>query len=408
MKTKLTPGFVMRAPLPAAGKSQEIFWDSSLPGFGFVVTEAGHKSYVVQYRHAGRSHRMSLKGVLGLNAAKKEALKLLADVARGRDPLAERQKANRAAADTFAAIAAEYIRREAGNVRNMRRREQVLRRLVYPSIGSRPIADIRRSDLVRLLDRIEDDHGAAAAQQCLAFVSRIMSWYTARHDEFRSPIVRGMSRVKQSSARQRTLSDDEIRAIWKAKEGRTDLFGAYVRTLLLTACRRNEVASMAFDELAGNTWSIPANRTKQKVEHVVPLSGAAVAVLDSVPRIAGSKYVFSSDGVHALSGFSARKEKLDKASGVTGWTLHDLRRTARSLLSRAGVDSDISERCLGHIMPAMRRTYDRHSYMQEKKQAFEALAGMIERILNPVDNFLLAAYSDSPKAHRSGTPHENA
>jgi integrase len=120
-----------------------------------------------------------------------------------------------------------------------------------------------------------------------------------------------------------------------------------------------------------------------KVDFVRPLSGAAREILAGQPRIEGCPFVFTSDGRRALAGFSRLKEKFDVACGVTGWTLHDLRRTARSLMSRAGVYPDIAERCLGHVIKGVRATYDRYEYYDEKQKAFEALAAQIERIVNP-------------------------
>ena len=96
--------------------------------------------------------------------------------------------------------------------------------------------------------------------------------------------------------------------------------------------------------------------------------------------------MFTSRGRVALSGLSGRKAEFDRLCGVSGWTLHDLRRTARSLMSRAGVNSDHAERCLGHVIGGVRGTYDRHEYYEEKRHAFEALAAQIERILNPIEN----------------------
>jgi integrase len=94
----------------------------------------------------------------------------------------------------------------------------------------------------------------------------------------------------------------------------------------------------------------------------------------------------SIDGAKPIGGFSKLKARLDVACGVSDWTLHDLRRTARSLLSRAGVASDIAEICLGHVLAGVRGTYDRHEYHAEKKRAFEALAAQVARIVDPSDN----------------------
>jgi integrase len=113
-----------------------------------------------------------------------------------------------------------------------------------------------------------------------------------------------------------------------------------------------------------------------------------MAILSAQPRIDGCDYVLTSNGIRPIASFGERKRRLDVASGVTGWRLHDLRRTARSLLSRTGVNADVAERCLGHALPTIRATYDRHRYLDEMAHAFEALAALIERIVDPTDTVL--------------------
>jgi integrase len=146
---------------------------------------------------------------------------------------------------------------------------------------------------------------------------------------------------------------------------------------------------MARAELSGGIWTIPGSRYKTKLDHSIPLTPAASAVLDRLPKIGAGRFVFTGDGQKPFSGYSKTKAKFDKECGIAGWTLHDLRRTARSMMSRAGVSSDIAERCMGHVLPAMRATYDRHSYVAEKQRAFEALAALIQRIVDPpADNVI--------------------
>jgi integrase len=140
---------------------------------------------------------------------------------------------------------------------------------------------------------------------------------------------------------------------------------------------------MAPAEVSEKAWTIPGARYKTKIDHVIPLTEAARGAIERLPKIAGATFVFSGDGKRAFSGYSKAKARFDKACGVTGWTLHDLRRTARSLMSRAGVNADIAERCLGHVISGVRGTYDRHAYFDEKKQALEALAALIGRIVSP-------------------------
>jgi integrase len=154
----------------------------------------------------------------------------------------------------------------------------------------------------------------------------------------------------------------------------------------LTAARRNEAADLGWDEIDGRNWTLPAARNKTQLDLVRPLSGAALAVLAAQPRIAGCRWAFTASGKRPLISFSALKRNFDVACGVTGWTLHDLRRTARSLMSRAGVASDHAERCLGHVIGGVRRIYARHEFYDEKARAFEALAAQIERIINPQEN----------------------
>jgi integrase len=393
-RTRLTSTFVKNAVEeklklePHAERT--IFWDAALSGFGLMVTKAGHTSFVVQYRVRRKSRRYAIERLPSLGEARKRAIALLDKVAKGRDPLEDRKKEQEAAKDTLKSIGEEYLTREAKRLRGIDERRRILEKYVYPKLGSRHIAEIKRSDIVRLLDRIEDENGPVQADHTLAVLRRVLNWHASRSDDFRSPVVRGMTRTKpKERARERKLGDDELRAVWKAAETFKGPFGCLVRFILLTATRRQETACLRREELDGTNWTIPAARYKSKHDHLVPLSPAAVGVLNSMPVIGRRKdtgYVFTTDGKRALGGFSKFKSDFDKACGVTGWTLHDLRRTARSLLSRAGVNADVAERCLGHVIPGVRGTYDRHEYLEEKKLAFEALAALIERIVNPQEN----------------------
>src|SRR5215218_10176104 len=199
-----------------------------------------------------------------------------------------------------------------------------------------------------------------------------MNWHASRSDEFRSPIVRGMARTSgKDRARDRILTDDELRVIWRSAEAATGPFPALVQFLLLTGARRSEAAATARSELANADWTLPAARNKVKVDLIRPLSPAAIAVIDRLPKIGEGGFIFTSDGKRPIGGFSNGKRAFDKACGVTGWTLHDLRRTARSLMSRAGVPSDHAERCLGHVIPGVRGVYDRHEFYEEKKRAYD-------------------------------------
>jgi integrase len=401
MRIKLTPAFVAKATAQPS-QDRTVYRDTELSGFCFVVTRSGHKSFGVDYRAGRTKRRMHLKAGLTLTDARKEAKAILGSVAKGGDPLAEKRKAERADGDTLKAIVEEYFAQEGDRLRTVEERKNVLNRLVLPTLGSRQIGDVTRRDITRLLDRIAQENGAPMADHTLAYLRRVMTWHAARSDDFRSPIVRGMARTRPSQRRrQRVLSDHEIRAVWRAAKTSPSAFGYLVQFLLLTATRRNEAARMKRGEVAGDEWTIPQERYKTGLELVIPLIPAAQAVLAAVPKIGKSGFVFTTDGKTPVSGFSKFKRAFDAkmlielrrvlaelrqsypAAAVPNWTLHDLRRTARSLMSRASVPSDHAERCLGHVLPGVRGTYDRYEYFNEKKRAFEALAALVDRIVNP-------------------------
>jgi integrase len=357
---------------------------------------SGWKGFAVRYRFAGKPRKLTLPGNVTLGAARKLAADAMHEIEQGRDPGVAKQqaaeKAAEAARDTLQAVAAEYYKRDGAKLRTAAEQQAVLRRHVFGTLGSRPVSSIRRKEIVRLLDAVADKAGERTADVTLALLSRIMGWYALRDGEFASPIVRGMARLKTSErARSRILNDDELRAVvTTARELRTP-FAQLVLLLLFTAARRREASHLPWSELANNgDWLLPAARNKTKVDLLRPLSGAAKRVLaEALERqIDGCKYVFSTDGARPLSGYTTGKRRFDAACGVTGWRLHDLRRTTRSLMARAGVPSEHAEECLGRVRPGIIGTYNRHSYHAEKKQAFDAVAALVERIVNPTDNVI--------------------
>jgi len=207
-------------------------------------------------------------------------------------------------------------------------------------------------------------------------------------------------RVKpKERARTRVLSDEEFRCIWPALGG-FGKYGAFVKMLLLTAQRHGEVAHMTYKEITDDgVWIIPAERYKTKRAHFVPLSKAALAMIAAQQKFNDCGYVFPSNAKKPFSRSGKSKARLDnavlktmrkqekngaKVEQLPNWTLHDLRRTAKTLMVRAGVRPDISERVLGHVIAGVEGTYDRNSYADEKRDALEKLAAMIERILKPL------------------------
>jgi integrase len=357
-----------------------------------VVQPSAHKAFAVRFRVNGKTAKLTLEPpwpALTLVTARRMAADAMEKVARGIDPAearkAARQKDIEGQANTVASVCAAYMQREGKRLRTVDQRQSILDRLIYPHIGARQIDTLRRSEIVKLLDKIEDDSGQRMCDVTLATLRKIFNWHALRSDTFNSPIVRGMGRQEvKEHRRSRILDDDELRKVWAtAVEG--DPFAALVRFLLLTSARRGEAAGMRWDEIDGDVWTLPAARSKTKTEIIRPLSKPALAVLHTLPRFDGCPYVFTANSVTPIKSFSAPKDKLDAASGVAGWRLHDLRRTSRSLLSRTGVNADISERCLGHAVSGVRGIYDRHPYIDEMRHAFELLAAQIDRIVNPPD-----------------------
>jgi integrase len=355
-------------------------------GLYVVVAPSGRKGFAVRYRFGGRTRRLVLQNGVTLAQARQLAADAMFAVAQGRDPAVAnrdaKDKAAAAAADTLRAIGDEYLKREGYKLRTVGQREDALRRLVYPKLGDRHVESIRRSEINRLLDAIEDNNGPVMADRTLMVLRRIFGWHATRSDTFNSPIVRGMARTKPSErARSRVLSHTELQQVWAAAGATTGPFGPLVKFLLLSAARRSEASGLRWSEISDDGWLLPAARNKTKVDLLRPLSQAAWRLLADLPRFEGCDFVFTWDGWRPITGFSKPKRELDALCDVRGWCLHDLRRSSRSLLSRAGVNVDIAERCLGHMIPGVRGTYDRHQYQTEMLHAFEALAALIERIV---------------------------
>jgi integrase len=353
-----------------------------------VVHSSGAKSFAVRYRFYGRPRKLTFPLGVGLAAARKLAADALFEVAQGRDPAAakQREKEERrlAAGDALESVCAEFFRREGEKLRSSGEWQRILDRLVFPALGKRQIGDIRRKDIIRLLDAVEDNNGPAQADVVLSILRRIMGWHAVRDESFRSPIVKGMKR-HTSRSRERILSDDEIHAVWRAADKTEGPFGHYIKFVLLTAARRDEAAHLPWSEITDATWYLSAARNKTKRDLTRPLSVAALAEINNTPRIANTDFVFSADG-RRLGGLGRRKAEIEQISGTRGWTIHDLRRTARSLMARAGVPDRHAEACLGHTIRGVEGVYNRHEYFDEKRVAYEKLAALISQIIEPQPN----------------------
>ena len=323
----------------------------------------------------------------------------LYNVAEARDAARDAIKAiktggNRNGVETFETVANEWIKRhvEARGLISATDVKGYLSRTLIPAWGGREFTSLRRSDVAKLLDDVEDNNGVVSADRALAVIRGICNWYATRHDDYSSPVVRGMRRTNpKARARSRILEDDELRALWATAEA-NGVFGALVRVALLTAQRREKIVSMRWEDIVDGEWRIPASDREKNTAGALVLPQPVLDIIYAQPRFAGNTYVFAGIGPNYIGGTSYRKAKLDKQAGVFGWTLHDLRRTARSLMSRAGVRPDIAERVLGHAIAGLGGVCDRHNYRDEKANALKTLAALIERIVNPpADNVVSIA-----------------
>ena len=360
------------------------FPDPQCVGHYVRVTPTGNKSVIAVARGPdGKQKWITIGNAdhLDIKDARKRARKIIVSIKDGKDHTGP---------ETFEKVSKEWLKRhcEARGLITTSELRRHLGKHVLPVWGGRDFTSIKRSDIATLLDEIQDESGPAAADRTLTILGSIFNWFATRRDDYNSPIVRGMRRTKpKERARDRILSDDEIKLVWNKCEG---TFGDMVRFLLLTAQRRTKVASMKWNEVSEDfdVWTV-ANGTKREKgtggELVLPQM--AVDILRSRPRFVSNQHVFpDAHGSGHYKMYSQGKAVLDDATGpLPRWTLHDLRRTARSLMSRAGVRPDIGERVLGHVQPGVQGTYDRHQYREEKAQALKMLAGLIGNILAPQD-----------------------
>jgi integrase len=415
----LTDASVKRIKAKAARADH---WDRQAPGLALRVSPSGARCWSMLYRLHGKLRRDTIgePPAMTLTQAREEARLSRAEARAGTDPRIRRQRAQealrRAQAGTFRVLADEYLDLHARK-RNRSWPEtlRIFDTYVMLHWADRPVAEITRSDVTALLDKVEAGAfrdgrgrkfkgGAVQADAVLAQLRKAFNWHQARNESFVSPVVRGMSRAApaRDRARDRILADDEIRLVWGCA-GQAGIFGAFVRLLLLSAQRRENVAGLKRSAVdAEGVWTIDAGDAKNRKAQRVPLPETALALIREQPRIDESDLVFTTSGAVPISGFSKFKRQFDAAildamrrqavergenpadvKPLPRWTLHDLRRTARSLMSRAGVQSDIAERVLGHLIPGVRGTYDRHSYLLEKREALRKLAGLISVILNP-------------------------
>lgn len=367
--------------------------DDYMAGLYLVIQPSGARSWAVRYRHQGvsRKHTLGSYPAIDLKAARGLAGKALRAVAEGRDPGREKILARSAKADSVEHIVEEFLERHvrrSTRPRTAQEYERLLRQHVLPHWRGRMVHEITRRDVLNALDRVVDRGAPIVANRVLAVVRKFFNWCVARDIIVTSPCV-GVKAPTVERSRDRVLSDEELRLVWKAADKAGYPFGPLVQMLTLTGQRRDEVAKMQWTEIdfGKRLWTLPRERVKADRLHEVPLNEIAFDILNAAPRHADSPFVFTVNGAVAVSGYSKAKHRLDALlpADMQPWRLHDLRRTFASGMARLGIPVHVTEAILNHRsgkISGITAVYHRYDYQTEKIQALEAWGQHVDSLVN--------------------------
>ena len=402
----LTDLSIKKQPLPE--KRRELP-DGKITGLYLVHQPSGAKSWALRYRFDGQPRKLTIGPypAVGLSAARKRAQEAVGAIASGNDPArtkkAEREarRAEQSTADRVEAVANSfvdrYVRRNVG-ASWARETERLLRVEVVPKIGGSRIGEVTRAEIHKLLDEMVDRGSPINANRLLAVLRRMFNWSVERGLIERSPCEK-LKAPAAEHARDRVLSEDEIRAAWQAFKGVGWPFGRIAQLLLLTGARRDEIAAGRWSEidLEARTWTVAKERSKNGVAHEIPLSDAAIGIIRELPRIGdkGDGFIFTTTNRSPVSGWSRAKAHVDKSviavkretadvEAPAHWTFHDLRRTAASGMAGLGIAPHVVEAVLNHksgTIKGVARVYNRYDYAAEKRAALDAWARRLEAIV---------------------------
>lgn len=374
-------------------RKRAVIFDETTTGLALIISPKGKRSFSIVARDpAGKQvwKRIGDPASMTVPEARQEATAAVARVKAGEAPTRAPVLPQKAP-QTFKEVAQDFVAlwvdmggKEGNGVplRNKREIERHLKVYLYPEWESLPFLSIRRGEVARLMDKIHAKNGAPMADRVLATLNKMFNWYRKYDERYDNPIIPELKKSGsiKARARRRFLSDDEIRAVWKAC-GEIGTYGAMVKVGLLTSARREKVSTMRWDEIVDGVWTLSVVPREKPHAGVLKLPKMALDVIEAQPKIEGNPFVFAGSRGKAFNSHSVGKKALDAKVPTDQWQFHDLRRTARSLMARAGVRSDIAERTLGHVIPGVEGVYDRHSYAKEKGEALEALALLVDRIL---------------------------
>ncbi|MER2269803.1 tyrosine-type recombinase/integrase [Methylobacterium oxalidis] len=386
---RLTKPKLARLSLPA-DKSEIIVFDDVLPGFGIRLRAGGKRTWIVQYRTGAKQRRVTLGSVevIDPDEARRHARDILAKVQLGSDPQIEKAEARARAVVTLGNVADRYLAKAKRKLRP-RSYEEVGRHLTrhWRPLREFPLHKVQRAMIALRLSEIATENGPFAANRARASLSALFSWAMGEGLAELNPVL-GTNKATEEVSRTRVLSDAELAAIWRGCGD--DDYGRIVRLLLLTGQRREEVGGMRASEINadGTLWRIPPERTKNRIEHEVPLSEAAQMLIKGAGLVRDRDLLFGR-GEGSFAGWSKAKAALDRRIATAGvkvqpWRLHDLRRTAATKMAdELGVLPHVVEAILNHISghrAGVAGIYNRAAYRGEKRQALDGWAKYINDI----------------------------
>lgn len=401
-------------------KGRVFLWDDMITGFGLMVTANAARSYIFQYRIGGRGSptRRATIGQHGdpwtAEGARERAIELRGLVRRKIDPIdadkarlaAIRESKDAASRYAFDIVADAFVKsREAGKLRSAADVKAIFRRDLKPFFGIKSLPTITRADVHDCLAGL-GERSESAANKAHSWLRAMFAWAVdqGRYGIMASPMS-SMSPPFGTVKRKRILSDAELRLVWYGATSLGDPFGALAKLLLLTGQRLREVANMKWDEveIVNATWRVPGERTKNKQDHLCPLSPSAIAVLEAIQPDKNLRkgFVLTTNTTAAVSGFSRAKLRLNKAIAdaqaerakalgidamlIKPWTFHDLRRTLATGLQALGFSVEVNEAVINHVSGkrgGIVGVYQLHDYWNERVTALVAWARHVEGLIS--------------------------
>jgi integrase len=373
MKINITSSFAHAVKPPAIGQID--YPDEKTSGFGLRVSMGGTKTWIVRYRKNGYRHRYVIGRFpqVSVADARQTARRYLGEVAAGNDPAQERADAK--AEPKFAGLAQLYLERHAmvhKAPKSVVEDRKMLNSDILPLWKNLKLSAISRRDVIALLDTAVARNAPIKANRLKALLSKVFSFALARELVEYNPVL-GVPRPAPEHSRERVLSEDELRRLWIALGAEPAHIAATFKLLLLTAARRSEVLGMKWSEIDLDTelWTLPAERSKNRNQHRIPLTPGATEVLRSLKERNGtSDCVFEGGRIgRPIANPQRWLARLRTHAGLEDFRLHDLRRSVASHITALGVPRLVVTKLLNHAETGITSVYDRHSYDPEKRAA---------------------------------------